>query len=105
MHNKLLAGGQQRGHLGGREEIWVTSISMRELNELVYRYRHVLSVGPVAEQLDSFDQYWNSALRASRSTNSSPANRTAKDLQNTRTRLEESLDETRKQEITRCINS
>jgi putative cardiolipin synthase len=57
----------------------------------------MLSVGPVAEQLGhSFDQYWNSAL-------STPIEQflsfkpTTRDLENTRTRLGESLEETRKQ--------
>jgi putative cardiolipin synthase len=57
----------------------------------------MLSVGPVAEQLGhSFDQYWNSALSKpiEQFLSSKP---TAGDLKNTRTRLDESLEETRKQ--------
>jgi putative cardiolipin synthase len=55
----------------------------------------MLSVGPVAEQLGhSFDQYWNSAL--SKPIDEFLSSKPTKGP-GTRTRLEESLAETRKQ--------
>ncbi len=94
MHNKLWLADNSMAIVGGRnlgDEYFDAEPNMN------FTDIDMLSVGPVAEQLGhSFDQYWNSALSKpiEQFLSSKP---TAKDLQNTRTRLEESLDESRKQ--------
>ncbi|MBK5414084.1 phospholipase D-like domain-containing protein [Pseudomonas sp. TH31] len=97
MHNKLWLADNSVAIVGGRNLGDEYFDAEPNLN---FTDIDMLSVGPVAEQLGhSFDQYWNSAL-------SKPIDEffsgkpTAKDLQNTRTRLEESLEETRKQNHT-----
>nr|WP_207201642.1 phospholipase D family protein [Pseudomonas sp. TH41] len=94
MHNKLWLADNSVAIVGGRNLGDEYFDAEPNLN---FTDIDMLSVGPVAEQLGhSFDQYWNSAL-------SKPINEfltykpTAKDFDNTRTRLEASLDETRKQ--------
>src|SRR5476649_550334 len=94
MHNKLWLADNSVAIVGGRNLGDEYFDAEPNLN---FTDIDMLGVGPVAEQLGhSFDQYWNSAL-------SKPIDEffsgkpTAKDLQNTRTRLEESLEETRKQ--------
>lgn len=94
MHNKLWLADNSAAIVGGRNLGDEYFDAEPNLN---FTDIDMLGVGPVAEQLGhSFDQYWNSAL-------SKPIDEffsgkpTAKDLQNTRTRLEESLEETRKQ--------
>ena len=94
MHNKLWLADNSAAIVGGRnlgDEYFDAEPNMN------FTDIDMLGVGPVAEQLGhSFDQYWNSAL-------SKPIEEflsmkpTAKDLANTRTRLEESLEETRRQ--------
>ena len=94
MHNKLFLADNSVAIVGGRNLGDEYFDAEPNLN---FTDIDMLSVGPVAEQLGhSFDQYWNSALSKpiDEFLSSKP---TAKDLQNTRTRLEESLDETRKQ--------
>lgn len=94
MHNKLWLADNSAAIVGGRNLGDEYFDAEPNLN---FTDIDMLSVGPVAEQLGhSFDQYWNSALSKpiDEFLSSKP---TAKDLQNTRTRLEESLDETRKQ--------
>ncbi|TPG97621.1 phospholipase D family protein [Pseudomonas caspiana] len=94
MHNKLWVADNSVAIVGGRNlgDEYFDAGSNLNFTDI-----DMLSVGPVAEQLGhSFDEYWNSAL-------SKPIEQflwtrpTAKDLQNTRTRLDESLEETRKQ--------
>lgn len=94
MHNKLWLADNSAAIVGGRNLGDEYFDAEPNLN---FTDIDMLGVGPVAEQLGhSFDQYWNSAL-------SKPIDEffsgkpTAKDLKNTRTRLEESLEETRKQ--------
>ncbi|MFJ7796817.1 phospholipase D family protein [Pseudomonas sp. NPDC096950] len=94
MHNKLWLADNSAAIVGGRNLGDEYFDAEPNLN---FTDIDMLSVGPVAEQLGhSFDQYWNSALSKpiDEFLSSKP---TAKDLQNTRTRLEESLEETRKQ--------
>ena len=94
MHNKLWLADNSVAIVGGRNLGDEYFDAEPNLN---FTDIDMLSVGPVAEQLGhSFDQYWNSALSKpiDEFLSSKPS---AKDLQNTRTRLEESLDETRKQ--------
>ncbi|WP_095187931.1 phospholipase D family protein [Pseudomonas sp. Irchel 3E19] len=94
MHNKLWLADNSVAIVGGRNLGDVYFDAEPNLN---FTDIDMLSVGPVAEQLGhSFDQYWNSALSKpiEEFLSSEPS---AKDLQNTRTRLEESLEETRKQ--------
>ncbi|RON56403.1 phospholipase D family protein [Pseudomonas frederiksbergensis] len=94
MHNKLWLADNSAAIVGGRNLGDEYFDAEPNLN---FTDIDMLSVGPVAEQLGhSFDQYWNSALSKpiDEFLSSKP---TAKDLQNTRTRLEESLQETRKQ--------
>jgi putative cardiolipin synthase len=94
MHNKLWLADNSAAIVGGRNLGDEYFDAEPDLN---FTDIDMLSVGPVAEQLGhSFDQYWNSALSKpiDEFLSSKP---TAKDLQNTRTRLEESLEETRKQ--------
>jgi putative cardiolipin synthase len=94
MHNKLWLADNSVAIVGGRNLGDEYFDAEPNLN---FTDIDMLSVGPVAEQLGhSFDQYWNSALSKpiDEFLSSKP---TAKDLQNTRTRLEESLEETRKQ--------
>jgi putative cardiolipin synthase len=94
MHNKLWLADNSVAIVGGRNLGDEYFDAEPNLN---FTDIDMLSVGPVAEQLGhSFDQYWNSALSKpiDEFLSSKP---TAKDLQNTRTRLDESLAETRKQ--------
>ncbi|MFU2329344.1 phospholipase D family protein [Pseudomonas sp. NFX98] len=94
MHNKLWLADNSMAIVGGRnlgDEYFDAEPNMN------FTDIDMLGVGPVAEQLGhSFDQYWNSALSKpiDQFLSSKP---TAKDLENTRTRLEESLEESRKQ--------
>ncbi|WP_085630195.1 MULTISPECIES: phospholipase D family protein [unclassified Pseudomonas] len=94
MHNKLWLADNAAAIVGGRNLGDEYFDAEPNLN---FTDIDMLSVGPVAQQLGhSFDQYWNSAL--SRPVDEFLSSRpTAKDLQNTRTRLEESLEDTRKQ--------
>ena len=94
MHNKLWLADNSAAIVGGRNLGDEYFDAEPNLN---FTDIDMLGIGPVAEQLGhSFDQYWNSAL-------SKPIDEflsrkpTQKDLQNSRTRLEESLEETRKQ--------
>ncbi|MHC8289956.1 phospholipase D family protein [Pseudomonas sp. XS1P51] len=94
MHNKLWLADNSMAIVGGRNLGDEYFDAEPNLN---FTDIDMLGVGPVAEQLGhSFDQYWNSALSKpiDEFLSSKP---TAKDLENTRTRLEESLEETRKQ--------
>ena len=94
MHNKLWLADNSVAIVGGRNLGDEYFDAKPNLN---FTDIDMLSVGPVAEQLGhSFDQYWNSALSKpiDEFLSSKP---TAEDLQNTRTRLEESLEESRKQ--------
>ncbi|HWH88382.1 MAG TPA: phospholipase D family protein [Pseudomonas sp.] len=94
MHNKLWLADNSAAIVGGRNLGDEYFDAEPNLN---FTDIDMLSIGPVAEQLGhSFDQYWNSALSKpiDEFLSSQP---TAADLQNTRTRLEESLEETRKQ--------
>ena len=94
MHNKLWLADNSASIVGGRNLGDEYFDAEPNLN---FTDIDMLGVGPVAEQLGhSFDQYWNSALSKpiDEFLSSKP---TQKDLQNTRTRLEESLEETRKQ--------
>ncbi|MGF6201142.1 phospholipase D family protein [Pseudomonas laurylsulfatiphila] len=94
MHNKLWLADSSMSIVGGRnlgDEYYDAEPNMN------FTDIDLLGVGPVAEQLGhSFDQYWNSALSKpiDEFLSSKP---TLRDLENTRTRLEESLAETRKQ--------
>ncbi|MBF6040598.1 phospholipase D family protein [Pseudomonas sp. P154a] len=94
MHNKLWLADNSMAIVGGRNLGDEYFDAEPNLN---FTDIDMLGVGPVAEQLGhSFDQYWNSALSKpiEQFLSSKP---TAKDLKNTRTRLEESLDDTRKE--------
>ena len=94
MHNKLWVADNSAAIVGGRNLGDEYFDAEPKLN---FTDIDMLSVGPVAEQLGhSFDQYWNSALSKpiEQFLSSKP---TARDLRNTRTRLDESLEETRKQ--------
>ena len=94
MHNKLWLADNSAAIVGGRNLGDEYFDAEPNLN---FTDIDMLSIGPVAEQLGhSFDQYWNSALSKpiDEFLSSQP---TAADLENTRTRLEESLEETRKQ--------
>ena len=94
MHNKLWLADNSMAIVGGRNLGDEYFDAEPNLN---FTDIDMLGAGPVAEQLGhSFDQYWNSALSKPIDAflSSKP---TAKDLENTRTRLEESLEETRKQ--------
>ncbi|MFJ7315751.1 phospholipase D family protein [Pseudomonas sp. NPDC098747] len=94
MHNKLWLADNSVAIVGGRNLGDEYFDAEPNLN---FTDIDMLSVGPVAEQLGhSFDQYWNSALSKpiEEFLSSKP---TATDLQNTRTRLEESLEESRRQ--------
>ena len=94
MHNKLWLADNSVAIVGGRNLGDEYFDAEPNLN---FTDIDMLSVGPVAEQLGhSFDQYWNSALSKpiDQFLSSRP---THKDLQDTRTRLEQSLEETRKQ--------
>ncbi|MDN4544258.1 phospholipase D family protein [Pseudomonas sp. C32] len=94
MHNKLWLADNSMAIVGGRnlgDEYFDAETNMN------FTDIDLLGVGPVAEQLgQSFDQYWNSAL-------SKPIDEflskkpTAKDLEETRSRLEKSLAESRQQ--------
>jgi putative cardiolipin synthase len=94
MHNKLWVVDNSVAIVGGRNlgDEYFDAEPNKNFTDI-----DMLSVGPVAEQLGhSFDQYWNSAL-------STPIEQflstrpTPRDLKNTRTRLDESLEETRLQ--------
>jgi putative cardiolipin synthase len=94
MHNKLWLADNSAAIVGGRNLGDEYFDAEPNLN---FTDIDMLGIGPVAEQLGhSFDQYWNSAL-------SKPIDEflshkpTQTDLQNSRTRLDESLEETRKQ--------
>ncbi|WP_160108509.1 phospholipase D family protein [Pseudomonas izuensis] len=94
MHNKLWLADNSMAIVGGRNLGDEYFDAEPKLN---FTDIDILGVGPVAEQLGhSFDQYWNSALSKpiDAFVSSQP---TAKDLQNTRTRLEESLAQYRQQ--------
>lgn len=94
MHNKLWLADNSMAIVGGRNLGDEYFDAKPNLN---FTDIDMLGVGPVAEQLGhSFDQYWNSALSKpiDEFVSSKP---TAQDLQETRTRLEESLEESRKQ--------
>lgn len=94
MHNKLWLADNSMAIVGGRNLGDEYFDAEPNLN---FTDIDMLGVGPVAEQLGhSFDQYWNSALSKpiEQFLSSKP---TARDLQNTRARLEASLAETRKQ--------
>ncbi|WP_085610324.1 MULTISPECIES: phospholipase D family protein [unclassified Pseudomonas] len=95
MHNKLWVADNCVAIVGGRNlgDEYFDAQPDKNFKDI-----DMLSVGPVAEQLEqSFDQYWNSAL--SKSIEQFLSIRpTTRDLQNTRTRLDESLEETRKQD-------
>ncbi|MGH8421711.1 MAG: phospholipase D-like domain-containing protein, partial [Pseudomonas fluorescens] len=87
MHNKLWLADNSMAIVGGRNLGDEYFDAEPNLN---FTDIDMLSVGPVAEQLGhSFDQYWNSALSKpiDEFLSSKP---TARDLENTRTRLEES---------------
>jgi putative cardiolipin synthase len=94
MHNKLWLADNSVAIVGGRNLGDEYFDAEPNLN---FTDIDLLGVGPVAEQLGhSFDQYWNSAL--SKPINEFLTNKpTTKDLENTRTQLEKSLKETRKQ--------
>lgn len=94
MHNKLWLADNSVAIVGGRNLGDEYFDAEPNLN---FTDIDMLSVGPVADQLGhSFDQYWNSALSKpiDEFLTSKP---TVKDLENTRARLEESLEDTRKQ--------
>ncbi|MNL14241.1 putative cardiolipin synthase YbhO [compost metagenome] len=94
MHNKLWLADNSMAIVGGRNLGDEYFDAEPNLN---FTDIDILGVGPVAEQLGhSFDQYWNSALSKpiDAFVSSKP---TAEDLQNTRTRLEESLEQSRQQ--------
>ncbi|EXF91841.1 phospholipase [Pseudomonas fluorescens HK44] len=94
MHNKLWLADNSAAIVGGRNLGDEYFDAEPDLN---FTDIDMLGIGPVAEQLGhSFDQYWNSAL-------SKPIDEfisgkpTAKDLANTRLRLQESLEGSRQQ--------
>lgn len=94
MHNKLWVVDNSVAIVGGRNlgDEYFDAEPNRNFTDI-----DMLSVGPVAEQLGhSFDQYWNSALSKpiEQFVSTKP---TTKDLNNIRTRLDKSLEETRKQ--------
>ena len=94
MHNKLWLADNSMAIVGGRNLGDEYFDAEPNLN---FTDIDMLGVGPVAAELgQSFDQYWNSALSKpiEQFLSSKP---TTQDLQNTRTRLEESLADTRKQ--------
>lgn len=94
MHNKLWLADNSMAIVGGRNLGDEYFDAEPKLN---FTDIDMLGVGPVAEQLGhSFDQYWNSALSKPIDAfiSSKP---TAKDLQDTRARLEESLKNMREQ--------
>jgi putative cardiolipin synthase len=94
MHNKLWLADNSMAIVGGRNLGDEYFDAEPNLN---FTDIDILGVGPVAEQLGhSFDQYWNSALSKpiDAFVSSTP---TAQDLANSRTRLEESLEEYRRQ--------
>jgi putative cardiolipin synthase len=94
MHNKLWVVDNSVAIVGGRNlgDEYFDAEPNRNFTDI-----DMLSVGPVAEQLGhGFDQYWNSALSKpiEQFLSTKP---TTKDLENTRARLDESLEETRRQ--------
>nr|BFD38515.1 phospholipase D family protein [Pseudomonas sp. FFPRI_1] len=94
MHNKLWLADNSVAIVGGRNLGDEYFDAEPNLN---FTDIDLFSVGPVAEQLGhSFDQYWNSALSRPIGEFLSFAP-SAKDLNNTRQRLEESLQDSRRQ--------
>jgi cardiolipin synthase C len=94
MHNKLWLADNSVAIVGGRNLGDAYFDAEPNLN---FTDIDMLSVGPVAEQLgQSFDQYWNSALSKPIGEFMSRAP-SAKDLRNTRQRLEDSLEDNRRQ--------
>ncbi|AXA57973.1 phospholipase D family protein [Pseudomonas thivervalensis] len=91
MHNKLWLADNSMAIVGGRNLGDEYFDAEPNLN---FTDIDLLGVGPVAEQLGhSFDQYWNSAL--SKPIEQFLSHRpTAKDLANSRLRLQESLEQT-----------
>ena len=94
MHNKLWVVDNSVAIVGGRNlgDEYFDAEPNKNFTDI-----DMLSVGPVAEQLGhSFDEYWNSALSKpiEQFLSTKP---TPKDLKNLRTRLDGSLEETRKQ--------
>jgi putative cardiolipin synthase len=94
MHNKLWVVDNSVAIVGGRNlgDEYFDAEPNKNFTDI-----DMLSVGPVAEQLGhSFDEYWNSALSKpiEQFVSTKP---TPKDLSNIRTRLDKSLEETRKQ--------
>ncbi|SFO73984.1 Phosphatidylserine/phosphatidylglycerophosphate/cardiolipin synthase [Pseudomonas sp. NFACC24-1] len=94
MHNKLWLADNSMAIVGGRNLGDEYFDAEPNLN---FTDIDLLSVGPVAEQLGhSFDQYWNSAL--SKPIEQFLSHRpTPKDLANSRLRLQESLEQTHKE--------
>lgn len=94
MHNKLWLADNSAAIVGGRNLGDEYFDAEPNLN---FTDIDMLSMGPVAEQLGhSFDQYWNSALSRPVEEFLSHAP-SAGDLRNTRLRLEESLQDSRRQ--------
>ncbi|MFK3793364.1 phospholipase D family protein [Pseudomonas piscis] len=94
MHNKLWLADNSVAIVGGRNLGDEYFDAEPNLN---FTDIDMLSVGPVAEQLGhSFDQYWNSALSKPVDEFLSRAP-SANDLDNTRLRLEQSLQDSRRQ--------
>ncbi|QZP32471.1 phospholipase D family protein [Pseudomonas sp. DR48] len=94
MHNKLWVVDNSVAIVGGRNlgDEYFDAEPNKNFTDI-----DMLSVGPVAEQLGhSFDEYWNSALSKpiEQFLSTKP---TPRDLKNLRTRLDGSLEETRKQ--------
>ncbi|WP_178081869.1 phospholipase D family protein [Pseudomonas sp. FW300-N1A1] len=94
MHNKLWLADNSAAIVGGRNLGDEYFDAKPNLN---FTDIDLLGIGPVAEQLGhSFDQYWNSAL--SKPIDGFVASKpTTKDLADTRSRLQASLDESRRQ--------
>ena len=95
MHNKLWVVDNSVAIVGGRNlgDEYFDAQPDKNFKDI-----DMLSVGPVAEQLGhGFDQYWNSALSKPIEQFLSTQS-TTRDLKNLRTRLDESLEETRKQD-------
>jgi putative cardiolipin synthase len=94
MHNKLWLADNSMAIVGGRNLGDEYFDAEPNLN---FTDIDLLGVGPVAEQLGhSFDQYWNSAL--SKPIEQFLSHRpTAQDLANSRQRLQESLEQTHKE--------
>ncbi|WP_372242045.1 phospholipase D family protein [Pseudomonas sp. Fl4BN1] len=94
MHNKLWLADNSVAIVGGRNLGDEYFDAQPDLN---FTDIDMFSAGPVAEQLGhSFDQYWNSALSRP-VAELLPHAPSVKDLNNTRQRLEESLQDSRQQ--------